>query len=282
MPHLVTAINPRATWKIFQNEWQPSLNSTFSCLSGSDDGTFFFDSPSFWQLSGFFIQIERYIFTQIKLHYPKQLYFYKYLDQWIIGDDPQTNIGLAYVVDQAESPQEIKATSKWFFLQSSKWVSNSNVFIIRSPSSSNQQKKKTIYDVLREYRSLSPSPASSPKSRIRPSSWRLSNGLPIPNIGLGTGGIPTHHLPTVLRDSYSLGYRLFDLAREYRNEQIFGRLIHESDIIPPLKGKRGELFLISKVWPTYLGFEPTLQQVIASLDDLRTSYLDMYLLHWPE
>jgi hypothetical protein len=278
MPHLVTAINPHATWKIFQNEWKSSPNLTFSCLSGFD-GTFFLDSPGFWQLSGFYVQIERYVFTQIKLHYPKQVYFYKYLDQWILGDDPRTDIGLAYVVDRAESPRDIKTTSNWFFLQSSKWISSSKIFLIQSPS----QNDKTIYDALRDHRSLPiPSPVISTNGRSRPSSWRLSNGLPIPVIGLGTGGISTQHLPTVLRDSYALGYRLFDLAREYRNEDIFGRLTHEADLIPTLKGKRNELFLISKVWPTYLGFDPTIQQVIASLNNLRTSYLDMYLLHWPE
>lgn len=283
MPHLVTAINPRATWKVFQNEWKSSPNSTFNCHSNSPDRTFFFDSPSSWQLSGFYVQIERYVFSFIQLHSSEQLYLYKYVDQWIIGNDPQTNIGLAYVVDQAESPQEIKATSNWFFLQSSNWVSTQNVFIIPSPSASTQQKDITIYDALREHRSLArPSPVLLPSGRIRPPTWRLANGLPIPIIGLGTGGISSNHLPTVLRDSFSLGYRLFDLAREYRNEHVVGRLIHDSDMIPPLKGKRGELFLISKIWPTYLGFLPTIQQVIASLDDLRTSYVDMYFLHWPE
>jgi diketogulonate reductase-like aldo/keto reductase len=39
-------------------------------------------------------------------------------------------------------------------------------------------------------------------------------------IGLGTGGIPHEEAFDVFSEALDLGYRLFDLAREYGNEHI--------------------------------------------------------------
>lgn len=45
---------------------------------------------------------------------------------------------------------------------------------------------------------------------------------------------------------------------------------------------RRDLFLESKVWPTELGYLPTSRAVRSSLQQLRTNYVDLYLLHWPK
>lgn len=278
MPHLISSVTPQLQWKIYKNGWVPASFFSLKCISENDE-TVYLDIPSAWRLSGFYIQVEQQIYSQIRLHYSQQMYLYKLADQWIIGEDPSTNKGLAYVVDPAERVIDLKSNTKWFILQSGKWVSNNVVKIILSPPS---MSNLTLYDAVQEYRSLSLPPTLTSKNQIRPSSWRLSNGLPIPIIGLGTGGISTHHLPVAINDSYSLGYRLYDLAREYHNEHIFGRLLTDPDLFPTLHNKRSELFLISKVWPTHLGFHPTLMEIKASENQLQTSYLDMYFLHWPE
>merc|ERR1712150_250951 len=39
--------------------------------------------------------------------------------------------------------------------------------------------------------------------------------------------------------------------------------------------------VVTKLWPTNLGFDRTLGSVRESLRKLRSNYIDMYLLHWP-
>lgn len=84
----------------------------------------------------------------------------------------------------------------------------------------------------------------------------------------------------MLRSALRQGYRLLDLAREFENEQKVARLLtagkEDSDI--PL---REEVFIVSKVWPTHLGFHPTTREIYESMRALQTPYIDMYMLHWP-
>merc|ERR1719499_1886952 len=77
------------------------------------------------------------------------------------------------------------------------------------------------------------------------------------------------------KEAASVGYALVDTAREYRNELLIGNLFYDDGDL------RDKLFLQSKVWPTDLGFKETLDAMDASMNDLRTSYLDNYQLHWP-
>ncbi|PNH08301.1 Aldo-keto reductase family 4 member C9, partial [Tetrabaena socialis] len=46
--------------------------------------------------------------------------------------------------------------------------------------------------------------------------------------------------------------------------------------------RRKHLFLTSKLHPRHLGYETTLRQFNASLQDLRTPYVDLFLLHYSE
>jgi diketogulonate reductase-like aldo/keto reductase len=84
----------------------------------------------------------------------------------------------------------------------------------------------------------------------------------------------------VLEEALRAGYRMLDLSREDRNEQVAGDILHrfgaDSDV--PL---RSEVFLVSKVWPTHLGFGPTSREVTKSLLALQSAYTDLYLIHWP-
>ncbi len=109
----------------------------------------------------------------------------------------------------------------------------------------------------------------------------------------------------VFTDAITLGYRLFDLAREYNNEHIVPQALHavnelhtEQCQLPRNQRThpdachsaaanarpvtRGDLFLQSKVWPTDLGFEPTSAAIATTLRLLQSNYIDHYMLHWPE
>jgi diketogulonate reductase-like aldo/keto reductase len=103
----------------------------------------------------------------------------------------------------------------------------------------------------------------------------LSNGVKIPLVGFGTGGLPKKQSAKAIREALRTGYRLLDSAAEYKNEEII------TEVLKMEKVPRHEVFLTSKVWPTDLGFNETLQTAYNSLKLFNTSYIDLYLIHWP-
>ena len=50
-------------------------------------------------------------------------------------------------------------------------------------------------------------------------SIRLNNGIEMPQLGLGTFLIPNEKLSETIRYAYELGYRQFDTAWRYHNEE---------------------------------------------------------------
>lgn len=72
------------------------------------------------------------------------------------------------------------------------------------------------------------------------------------------------------------GYISIDTAAIYQNERGVGTAINESGI------PREEIFLTSKVWNSDQGYQNTLAAFEESLEKLQTSYLDLYLIHWPK
>lgn len=76
-------------------------------------------------------------------------------------------------------------------------------------------------------------------------------------------------------DALSVGYRSIDTAQSYFNEEQVGAAIKKSGI------DRKEIFLTTKVWIDHYGYEKTKCSVFASLEKLRTDFLDLCLLHQP-
>ncbi len=106
--------------------------------------------------------------------------------------------------------------------------------------------------------------------------FTLSNGVKIPCIGYGTwkteDGAQT-------RDSVaaaiSCGYRHVDTAFAYGNEVSVGEGIRASGVA------REDIFLTTKHWVTFRGYEATIATFEDSLKNLGTDYVDLYLIHWP-
>lgn len=71
------------------------------------------------------------------------------------------------------------------------------------------------------------------------------------------------------------GYRHIDCAAIYRNEVEVGNGIKNSGV------KREEIFITSKLWNTCHEQENVESALDKTLKDLGTSYLDLYLMHWP-
>lgn len=104
-------------------------------------------------------------------------------------------------------------------------------------------------------------------------------GTNVPVIGQGTwrmGDDPdtARDEANALRAGIDVGMTLIDTAEQYANgraELIVGQAI---------KGRRDEIFLVSKVLPTNATTEGTVSACEASLERLGTDFIDLYLLHW--
>ncbi len=106
--------------------------------------------------------------------------------------------------------------------------------------------------------------------------YELTNGVSIPSIGFGTWQIPDGPVAAdATRAALEMGYRHIDTAAIYGNEESVGRGIIESGVA------RKDIFLTTKLWNEMHGYENTKLAFEESLKRLKTDYLDLYLIHWP-
>jgi alcohol dehydrogenase (NADP+) len=75
------------------------------------------------------------------------------------------------------------------------------------------------------------------------------------------------------------GYRLFDCASVYGNEELIGGVFAEA--IKTGVVKRRDLFITSKVWNDMHGPGDVLLSLAKTLRDLRLDYVDAFFVHWP-
>jgi len=110
-------------------------------------------------------------------------------------------------------------------------------------------------------------------------------GCKVPAIGLGTWKIggsmtPDHSQDDLaikaLRHGISLGMWLIDTAEIYGGghaEELVGEAIKIFN--------REKIFIVTKVWETNLRYDDVLKAAKRSLKRLKTNYIDLYLIHWP-
>lgn len=103
----------------------------------------------------------------------------------------------------------------------------------------------------------------------------LKSGYSIPVLGLGTWLMNGRECFDAVLTALENGYRHIDTASAYENEDDIGQAISISAL------KREELFITSKVWYQKLRYKDVLDQCNSTLEKLRTDYLDLYLIHWP-
>eukprot|EP00775_Hariotina_reticulata_P008779 gene8779-8957_t len=105
---------------------------------------------------------------------------------------------------------------------------------------------------------------------------QLNNGRYIPAVGFGTAGLGVGTAAAV-QYAVAAGYRMFDSAESkdwYREEDV-GVGIAASGL------PRDQLFLTSKLHPRDHGSNSSLEAFDRALGHLNTSYLDLFLLHYP-
>lgn len=103
----------------------------------------------------------------------------------------------------------------------------------------------------------------------------LRNGVRMPMLGYGTFQIPAEDTKRCVLEALSVGYRSIDTAQGYFNEEGVGAAIRECGI------PREDLFLTDKVWISNGGYEKARVSIDASLQKLRTDYIDLLLIHQP-
>ena len=115
-----------------------------------------------------------------------------------------------------------------------------------------------------------PAPASSPIPTLT-----LPTGSPIPVLGFGTYTIAPEDAYDAVSRALEVGYRHIDTAQMYGNEAEVGAALEASGIA------REDLFVTTKVDNSNHEPERATASIARSLEDLRTDYVDLLLVHWP-
>ena len=97
----------------------------------------------------------------------------------------------------------------------------------------------------------------------------------MPKLGLGTWRLKGEDCTTAVLGALERGYRHIDTAQMYGNEDAIGAALASTKV------KRSDIHLTTKVWYENLAPAAMRRSIEASLKQLRTDYVDLYLIHWP-
>lgn len=323
-PHMITSVQDgvNSYWHTYmkyqdddggeRGEWETDRD--FSVYCQGEDTSIYFDSPFEIGLSGFYVEralprnmpqginydaplYTRIISREITEGQNGHLFLFKGHDKWIIGDTWGVEHGIAYVQDSANHVFDYRH-DEWSFAvpenEGGGWKNQfARAYSSRTEVSWSEENVYAYSDTtlfIRALRSIKHIPLGQRFVTMR-------NGVPLPLLGLGTGGLRLEDgeggAYSTIANAMHLGYRTFDLAREYQNEHLIAQIMKNppeppsltqiDEPHPTMKGipPRFDMFFISKVWPTHLGFWPTTESIEASLDSMDFNYIDSYLLHWP-
>ncbi|XP_067930694.1 aldo-keto reductase family 1 member A1-A-like [Watersipora subatra] len=107
-------------------------------------------------------------------------------------------------------------------------------------------------------------------------SVRLHTGQRMPTVGLGTWMLTDGE---ALKAAIDVGYRHIDTAQYYQNEDRIGEVLEQQ--IKDGKIMREEMFITTKLTPMGMAPEHVRKETEKSLKRLKTSYIDLYLIHFP-
>lgn len=108
--------------------------------------------------------------------------------------------------------------------------------------------------------------------------FTLNNGIKIPAIGFGTWQVADGEEGYfACLNALKHGYRHIDTAFAYGNEQSVARALRDSGLL------REDVFLTTKLPADIKTYESAKEHFEASLKNLDTDYIDLYLIHapWP-
>ncbi|WP_434970952.1 aldo/keto reductase [Microbacterium sp. bgisy207] len=103
----------------------------------------------------------------------------------------------------------------------------------------------------------------------------LLRGHRIPRVGMGTWPLVGDECAAMVEKAVDLGYRLFDTAEKYGNEDAVGAGLRASGI------PRSEVFITSKFNKENHSVDGVKRAYDSALEAIGVDYLDLYLIHWP-
>ncbi|WP_427125990.1 aldo/keto reductase [Priestia megaterium] len=106
--------------------------------------------------------------------------------------------------------------------------------------------------------------------------YKLSSGVEIPLLGLGTWLLDDEQAAQAVRDAVSNGYRHIDTAQAYMNEAGIGEGIRFSGV------EREELFITTKVAAEAKTYEEVTESIDESLTKMGLDYIDLLIIHSPQ
>ncbi|MDN4494489.1 aldo/keto reductase [Ureibacillus aquaedulcis] len=106
--------------------------------------------------------------------------------------------------------------------------------------------------------------------------YKLSNGVEIPKLGLGTWLLDDAQTEQAVRDAVAIGYRHIDTAQAYMNEAGVGEGIRSCGVA------REELFITTKVAAEAKTYDAVTQSIDESLSKLGLDYIDLVIIHSPQ
>ncbi|WP_240419969.1 aldo/keto reductase [Paenibacillus periandrae] len=106
--------------------------------------------------------------------------------------------------------------------------------------------------------------------------YKLSNGVEIPKLGLGTWLLDDEQAAQAVRDAVSIGYRHIDTAQAYMNEAGVGEGIRSCGVT------REELFITTKVAAEAKNHDSVTQSIDESLVKMGLDYIDLLIIHSPQ
>ena len=105
---------------------------------------------------------------------------------------------------------------------------------------------------------------------------KLRNGVTLPAIGLGCAQLEDYgQQDALIRAAFDAGYRLFDTATLYGNEELLGHDYKNAGL------PRDEILVSTKLYGNSQGYDNAMRGFEHSLKALQVDYLDLYLIHWP-
>ncbi len=106
--------------------------------------------------------------------------------------------------------------------------------------------------------------------------YKLSNGVEIPKLGLGTWFISDSDAVQAVKDAVELGYRHIDTAQAYENERGCGEGIRACGV------KREDLFVTTKLAAEVKSYDEAVASIDNSLKAMGLDYLDLMIIHSPQ
>lgn len=105
---------------------------------------------------------------------------------------------------------------------------------------------------------------------------KLSNGVMIPQIGLGTWLIDDSKVCETVLNALEIGYRHIDTAEAYQNERGVGEALKKTNI------KREDIFLQTKLVAECKNYEEAKKCIDESFNKLGVDYIDLMIIHCPQ